>query len=132
MKLIGFSSLQQSLVSQHNPNPPPSFIRLRLARLLHKQLFPESRTLDEDTLDLAINQKAISLKQNNPSTNGSPGDDVCRECLIRTHFDQTEALKMLRDNPPNLVCFLRRIERIEQNSIRNRQCLLNRHHHHRY
>lgn len=107
---VSFSFLQQSLVSEHNPNPPPSFIRLRLARLVHKQLFPESRTIDDDMLDLSISHKALSLRQNNLSTNVHVTEDVCRECLIRTHFDQTEALNMLRDNPPNLVCVFRRIE----------------------
>ena len=102
MKLIVcFSSLQQSLVSEYNPSPPPSFIRRRIARLLHRHVYPESRQVTDDHVDLSIDQKLRSLKEQHAACT----DPVRMECLIRTRFDEVQALKMLRENPPNLVWF---------------------------
>jgi hypothetical protein len=52
---------------------------------------------------MSIDGKISSLRQKHKPTNTPLTDQVCMECLIRTNFDENEALKLLKNNPPNLV-----------------------------
>lgn len=92
-------------MSEYNANPAPRFIRRRIARLLYRHIYPESQKVTDDDVDKSIDRAVQSIKQNYQSRNPSDSDPVCIECLIRAQFDETEARKMLRENPPNLVCF---------------------------
>jgi hypothetical protein len=90
-------------VTEYNANPSASFIRRRLARLSFRQIYPESRSVDDDTLDTAVDTKISSLKEKHRQKNAPCTDHVYMECLIRANFDETEALQILKHNPPNLV-----------------------------
>ena len=52
---------------------------------------------------MTIDAKVASLKEKYHQRNLPMMDQVCIECLIRANFDENEALKLLRNNPPNLV-----------------------------
>ena len=88
---------------EHNANLSHSFIRLRIARLVYKQKYPEARRVNDDSVDMGINGKTASLKEKDRQSNTSRSNYVYQECLTRTSFDETEALDMLQKNPPNLV-----------------------------
>ncbi|CAF0811038.1 unnamed protein product [Rotaria sp. Silwood1] len=101
IKLV--NSLKKSLVTRYDTPPTHSFIRRKLAILSFKVKNPHSIEVGDTYIDQTIDQKIRFLKQNDKQTNVPHTDDVYMECLIRSSFNENEALKMLHHNRPNLV-----------------------------
>ena len=95
---------QESLVTPYNEPPPPTFIRHKLARLLFKQKNREFLHADDNVVDLVIHQNILLLKEKDKQTNVPRTDHVYIECLIRADFNDEEALDILCNERPNLVC----------------------------
>jgi hypothetical protein len=93
------------LVTEYNIPPTPSFIRRKLAILLYRQNNSGSVEFDNDIINQRIDQHIRSLKQNDRQTNVNRTDEVYIECLIRSNFDENEALEILCNRRPNLVTF---------------------------
>ena len=97
-------SFEASLVTRfEDASPPPSFIRRRIALLAFKQKYPDTAAVGDQLTEEQIDQEIRLLKQSNPNKNSITTDDVLVDCLIRSNFDQVQALDRLINNPPNLV-----------------------------
>ena len=58
-------------------------------------------------IDEQVDQEVIHLKQNDRNRRDpSTGDEVYYECLIRADLEFDAALKILKNQRPNLVCFV--------------------------
>ena len=98
------SSFEGSFVTLVNDAPPPpSFIRRRIALVAFKQNYPDTAAIGDQFIDGEIDQQIRLLKQKNRNGASTANDDVHLECLIRSNFDQDQALDKLIYNPPNLV-----------------------------
>ena len=93
------------MVTKYNTPPTYSFIRRKLAILLYTQNHPGSVEFDNDIIDQRIDQHIRFLKQNDRQTNVNRTDEVYIECLIRSNFNENEALEILYNRRPNLVTF---------------------------
>ncbi|CAF0776980.1 unnamed protein product [Rotaria sordida] len=94
---------KKSLVTQYDTPPTLGFILRKLALVSFKQKNPHSIEVGDDYIDQTIDQKIRLLKQYDNQMNIPRTDDVYVVCLIRSNFNENEAIEMLHHNRPNLT-----------------------------
>jgi len=96
-------SFKTSITPKYKGGATHAFIRRRIARLLFKQIYPDARYDDDDTIDSSIDRLIRSLKQRDTENEKPRTDDIYMECLIRSQFNHQGAYEMLTNNRPHLV-----------------------------
>lgn len=92
--------------TKYNTPVSQAFIRRKLGIFLFKQKYPDAAQVGDNYIEETIDHKIYSLKKKDEGTNVSRTDEIYIECLIRSNFNESDALRMLRNNRPNLVHFV--------------------------
>ncbi|CAF0734969.1 unnamed protein product [Adineta steineri] len=97
-------AFKKDLGTNYNAFISHSFVRRKLAILLLKQNKKNSiENDDENYLEQVIDQHIIALQFLDKQRDVSRTDDVYIECLIRSNFNENQALEILISKRPNLI-----------------------------